>query len=319
VAIKCGVNNGREEFNNNINTGRHSADNIISSATILLASIGGDHGSVMMSQVSHKVELTSLINANFHSSHADADADADENDDDDTSTPSHTKNYIGGRKRWLLLALVILVFGVSLVLSTTLLVDDVASTFTTARANGSSSSNSSSKIVVDDDDYNSWVNSNLRWQPATHDNNCIPRFRLANSSIHCGFADISPLTIASDGRQFCGGVPLEPNFCVLPSEGSWIEVTETTSMSLPSAKGAATISLSPPPLPRRLGMINSINNDTNVLPRCKTMDEFANGTYEGVGFDLEWVPTNCSSIPLSPFVWTRNTKCQVTITMIVSK
>ncbi len=276
----------------------------------------------MIPQVSLKVELASLISTNVaHSSHADAD---ENNDDDVTPTPSYTKNYIGGRKRWLLLALTILVFGISLVLCTTLLVDDVASTFTTVRAFGSSSSrSSSSKSIVDDDDYFSWVNSNLRWQPtrtnATHDNNCIPRFRLANSKIHCGFADISPLTTSSDGRQFCGGVPLEPSYCVLPSEGNWVAAAETTTTSLPSDEGVASTSLPPPPLPRRLGKINSINNNTSTLPRCKTMDEFTNGTYEGVGFDLEWVPTNCSSIPLSPFVWTRNTECQATITMIVSK
>jgi FkbM family methyltransferase len=50
----------------------------------------------------------------------------------------------------------------------------------------------------------------------------------------------------------------------------------------------------------------------------KTLEEFSNGTYEGAGFDLEWVPNNCSSVPLSPFVWTLNTDCQATITMIVS-
>ncbi len=281
-------------------------------------------------KVFHEVELASFVKCSDRSRHA--------NDGDDFATPEATATISSladtyfGCKRRLLLLLLIFLFGLSLDLSLRCLLARQPHSTCEVRVNGSKirrSSDKDSKIILHDDDYFLWVNNKLRWQPASttttttttttvNDNNCNPRFRLANATIHCGYVGISPLTIASsgtDGRRLCGGVPMEPNYCVLPSQGSWISATATTS--IPSSAQGLPSKFPPPPLPRRLGM-NNINNDTTMLPRCKTLEEFSNGTYEGAGFDLEWVPNNCSSVPLSPFVWTLNTDCQATITMIVS-
>jgi hypothetical protein len=270
-----------------------------------------DHGGM---KVFHEVEVASFVKGSA-------------NGGDDFETPeaaaetSSSAAYISCKRRFLLLLLLIL----SLVLSTMLLVETTTTTFN-VRVGGSKirrRSDNDSKIILHDGEYFLWVKNKLRWQPArtigtttaVNDNNCNPRFRLANATIHCGFAGISPLTNASgtDGRRLCGGVPMEPNYCVLPSQGSWI----SAATSILSSTEELPSKFPPLTLPRRLGM-NNINNDTTMLPRCKTIEEFTNGTYEGAGFDLEWVPNNCSSIPLSPFVWTRNTHCQATITMIVS-
>ncbi|KAL7542087.1 hypothetical protein ACHAXR_011507 [Thalassiosira sp. AJA248-18] len=136
----------------------------------------------------------------------------------------------------------------------------------------------------------------MRWNPISIGNNCLPGFQLANTTIHCGMGDLSPLTTDSDGTKYCGGVKMEPNYCILPVEGGW----------------STPIGGSIPPLPRRLG----INNDSNTLSRCKTMEKLINGSFEGEGFDMEWVPESCSAVPLSPFAWTENTKCKTTITMM---
>lgn len=286
----------------------------------------------MVLQGPSAVELASLINGNDQN-HRHDNEDYDGGDGNDAASkggaavaasPSPSAAALSKRRLRLLL---LLAFGLSIVVTTKLFVG-TSSTFN-MQANESRSRGSigfeGSKIILDNDDYMSWAHTNLRWQPAMtstaidadNDNNCIPRFRLANSTIHCGYAGVSPITTDADGRQFCGGVPMELNYCVLPSEGSWIYAT-TASLPSSAAEGVSTTPLTPLPLPRRLG-IHSINNDThNILPRCKTMEEYTTGTYEGVGFDLEWVPMNCTSIPLSPFVWTQNMKCQATIMMIVS-
>lgn len=94
---------------------------------------------------------------------------------------------------------------------------------------------------------------------------------------------------------------MKPNYCTLPTAGGW------------DGQAQSSISL-PRPLPHRLG-IHHRNTD---LPRCKTIEDFVDGAYAGIDFDQEWVPKSCSAVPLSPFVWTENTKCQATITMIVS-
>ena len=292
----------------------------------------------MVLQGPSAVELVSFINGNDQHRRHDND-DYDGGDGNDAASKggaavaaSPSAAALSKRRLRLLL---LLAFGLSIVVTTKLLVG-TSSTFNMQANEPRSRGNiggEGSKIILDDDDdddYISWAHTNLRWQPAMtstaidadndNNNNCIPRFRLANSTIHCGYAGVSPVTTDADGRQFCGGVPMELNYCVLPSEGSWISATTTTTASLPSsaAEGVSTTPLTPSPLPRRLG-IHSINNDIhNILPRCKTMEEYTNGTYEGVGFDLEWVPMNCTSIPLSPFVWTQNMKRQATITMIVS-
>ena len=50
------------------------------------------------------------------------------------------------------------------------------------------------------------------------------------------------------------------------------------------------------------------------------MDELLDGAFEGKGFDYEWIPKTCSMVPLDPISWTQkeNSKCQSTITMLVS-
>ncbi|KAL7532334.1 hypothetical protein ACHAXR_004566, partial [Thalassiosira sp. AJA248-18] len=138
--------------------------------------------------------------------------------------------------------------------------------------------------------------TNMRWKPISTRHNCLPGFQLANTTLHCGVGKLSPLTTDSDGTKYCGGVKLEPNHCLLPIEGRW---------TTPEGD-------SKPPLSRRLG----ISGDSNILPRCKTMEKLMNGSFEGDGFDQEWVPGSCSAVPLSPFAWTENAKCKTTITMI---
>lgn len=142
----------------------------------------------------------------------------------------------------------------------------------------------------------------MRWEPASTNwsANCHPRYRLADGAIHC---DV-PATNASDGGAglLCGGVPMEPGSCILPILGRWV----------PRPSPPA------PPLARRFG----VNSSRASLPRCGTMPELLNGTYEYEGdpadLDAEWVPNTCSVVPLSPFVWTQNSGCETTITMMVS-
>ena len=89
---------------------------------------------------------------------------------------------------------------------------------------------------------------------------------------------------------------MESNYCVMPVEGVFS-----------SAQGEVS------PLPRRFG-INSIYDNNNTLPRCKTIEDFVNGTWQGNDFDqAEWIPNSCSAVPLNPFVWTKHTECKATI------
>ncbi len=150
----------------------------------------------------------------------------------------------------------------------------------------------------------SWAN--MRWKTSgNEEDSCPPRFRLANATIHCGIGGMSPINVSSDGTRYCGGVLMQPNYCTLPTAGGWASQAQSAS--------GVNVAL-PRPLPHRLG-IHRRNID---LPRCKTIEDFVDGAYAGVDFDQEWVPKSCSAVPLSPFVWTENTKCQATITMIVS-
>ena len=168
--------------------------------------------------------------------------------------------------------------------------------------------NTSMKKVNNVSQSSHWVH--MRWQPdltATNDaedsTKCIPNFRLANATIHCGIDNMSPISVTADGTQYCGGVKMKPRYCLLPTSGRWIAGPFTEDQQ--------------PPLPRRLG-IHRYNNDTSLLKkRCKTMEEYiSGGEYVGVGFDQEWVPKSCIAAPLSPFAWTQHTQCQTTITMI---
>lgn len=138
-----------------------------------------------------------------------------------------------------------------------------------------------------------WVN--MRW----HDGgDCMPHYRMADAPIHCG-NDNGPLNVSSDGKQFCGGVIMEPNYCTLPTAGTWEASPEAST---------------PPPLPRRFG----VDKHHTPIPLCETMAELIAGNYKGEQNNQEWIPKSCSAVPLSPFVWTKNTKCQATISMIVS-
>ena len=147
-----------------------------------------------------------------------------------------------------------------------------------------------------------WTGIGMRWQPSMsmNEDNCIERFRLANATIHCGVGELSPITNkSSNDLKLCGGVKMESNYCVMPVEGVFS-----------SAQGEVS------PLPRRFG-INSIYDNNNTLPRCKTIEDFVNGTWQGNDFDqAEWIPNSCSAVPLNPFVWTKHTECKATITMI---
>jgi len=179
--------------------------------------------------------------------------------------------------------------------------------------------NSNTSLSVDDDDRGDTSSSSsvvnisrwpsMRWEPSldTESDNCIPRFRLANSTIHCGVGNVSPLNVSFDGPKYCGGVKMEPNSCVLPLEGRWPLPSPTQS----SISGETTTLL--PSLPRRFG----INVNPSILPRCATMQDYMNGTYQGPKYDREWVPKTCTAVPFSPFAWTQNAQtCQTTITMI---
>jgi hypothetical protein len=138
--------------------------------------------------------------------------------------------------------------------------------------------------------------TSMRW---TNKGPCLPAYRLADAPIYC-LNGRGPLNASSDGKQVCGGVSMKRNFCTLPTAGSWVKPPEAST---------------PPPLPRRFG----IGMQNSAKPLCTTMKDLITGNFRGDESDQEWVPKTCRAVPLSPFVWTENTKCQVTIAMIVSK
>ena len=158
--------------------------------------------------------------------------------------------------------------------------------------------------------YNEWS----RWKQIGTD--CAADQRLANTStLHCGIAVhgqmiIEPLIDNEHGT--CGGVKLEPNYCLMPSRGEW---TTTWEGQLNDTNATTTL----PPLPRRFGnQYNSSEETTQSLPRCKTQEDILDGNQQGSPdkFDREWVPNSCRLVPLNPFTWTDHSKCQVTIIMI---
>jgi len=178
-------------------------------------------------------------------------------------------------------------------------------------------SNNNTNIIAHDDSYTATGGEDyddidvafptdmiekLRWRPQDmNNNNCLTR--LANSTIHCGVGGLSPINNAtlSNGevKYYCGGVPMVPNYCLLPSNGSWELVSN------------------PSPLLHRLG-IGSANS--NAPPRCKTMKDFINGTWKGTEFSKQEYIPSCSAIPLSPFAWTQhiqNVKPQLSFLVIV--
>ena len=147
-----------------------------------------------------------------------------------------------------------------------------------------------------------YVAEDYRWEPLLVDgeeDSCLTR--LANATIHCGVGGLIPLTNTTsesgEKQYYCGGVKMEPNYCILPKRGSW---------KLPDYH--------PSPLPKRFGIQSAKTNNSTLLPRCQTMDDFINGTWKGIGLsEQEFVPSSCSAIPLSPYTWTEHTNCQATI------
>ncbi|KAL7543573.1 hypothetical protein ACHAXR_012898 [Thalassiosira sp. AJA248-18] len=231
---------------------------------------------------SSNIELASLIGRNNGSRTADNDVEPSTEGNISAGKGAAAKPLGSGYSRIIDVLLFLVSFASLLVLTNIIFNKD--SSF----ADDESMENDNSFIGA------SWTK--MRWNPISIDNNCLPGFQLANSTIHCGIGDLTPLTTDSDGTEYCGGVKMKPNYCILPTEGAW----------------TTPVGDSIPPLPRRLG----INNASNILPRCKTMEKLINGTFEGEGLDLEWVPESCSAVPLSPFAWTENTKCKTTITMM---
>eukprot|EP00986_Skeletonema_menzelii_P004552 scaffold1561_cov129-Skeletonema_menzelii.AAC.5 len=141
------------------------------------------------------------------------------------------------------------------------------------------------------------------------------QYRLANTTnLHCGIATDGKIIIEpviENEQGTCGGVRLEPNYCLSPSRGEWIWGYQSNETMLPS-------------LPRRFGSYHHFNSSeaheaTNQsLPLCNTQDDILDGSQQGSpdNFDREWVPNSCSIIPLNPFAWMENSKCQVTIVMM---
>ncbi|KAL7436817.1 hypothetical protein ACHAXM_005341 [Skeletonema potamos] len=159
-----------------------------------------------------------------------------------------------------------------------------------------------------------------RWKQVGTD--CPTGQRLANTSnLHCGILQrnngqmIEPV-VPNQNNGTCGGVTLEPNYCLLPSRGEWTWDEETQSSS--NNNNQTTVLL--PPLPRSFGgNYNNSSGESLPPPRCKTQDALLNGgTRQGEPFDRFWVPSNnsCSIVPLHPFTWTDDSKCQVTIGMM---
>ena len=146
-----------------------------------------------------------------------------------------------------------------------------------------------------------------RWRKIGND--CAAGQRLANTTdLYCGVAPkngkmmIEPLITNEHGT--CGGIPLQPNYCLMPSRGQWtLELSNQTMSSLP----------------RRFGTpYYVLENRSHSLSLCKSPNDFYNGTQQGSleEFDREWVPNSCSVVPLNPFDWMQHSKCQVTIAMM---
>jgi hypothetical protein len=194
------------------------------------------------------------------------------------------------------------------------------------------SSNSVADMASVSDDGGSITNGAawkyMRWQlDGSVEDNCIPGFHLAETNLTCGLSvndnDVTWLSVRHEGIDYCAGVEFMPNTCVEPMYGFWALPGEDTSVI--------------PPLPRRFGIGGSEDNISRS--RCRTMKDFLdNGTLTGRGeyhppewvqsvadassianrlsvYDVEYVPFACSSVPLSPFLWTEYAKCQTTITM----
>ncbi len=161
--------------------------------------------------------------------------------------------------------------------------------------------------------------SRTRWKQLGTD--CATDQRLANTTnLHCGFANNGKITIQpliENESGMCGGVRLEANYCLMPSRGEWIWDHHQSSNKNETAAA----------LPRRFGSYHphvsvsedEATNQTNQsLPLCKTSQDIYDGNQQGSpdNFDREWVPNSCSLVPLNPFTWMENSKCQVTIVMM---
>jgi hypothetical protein len=209
--------------------------------------------------------------------------DDDDDDDDDDDEPQATARPRYLRRR------VGRVCACSAIVGVVCLVSGLTATIFIRRSNESTNP--------------AWVE--MRW---IDDGDCPPAHRMANSQIYCANGN-GPFGVSDDGTKYCGGVVMESNSCTLPTSGRWM-----SSSTSEGGGGGESIAEPPPPLSRRFGIAKI--NPTN--PQCETMEELIDGNYKGDIDDQEWVPKTCHAVPLTPFAWTRNTKCQATITMIVS-
>lgn len=150
----------------------------------------------------------------------------------------------------------------------------------------------------------SWLD--MRW----HDTgNCLPNYRLANNttSIYCnGVLDIETI------QYYCQGLSMEPNHCTMPSSGYWSRSDDTNTKAMIQQN-----------MPYKFGLhdhhVDTDSSITTPQRYCQTMEDVINGgAYTGNEmYNQEWTPKSCSLIPVSPFEWTRDTKYQTTIIMMV--
>jgi hypothetical protein len=253
-------------------------------------------------------------------------------DEDESSLTVQSSTKTSSKKIFFLRAflLALLIAGIEVLLddyyeSEDETVEDVKYKETTQQQHDASIySNASSKGVASNhSNKKSW--SLARWKPIG--NECAsPYQRLANTTIlHCGIASNGKMKIDSvieNKPGTCGGVMLEPNYCLMPSRGEWIWEEDEEEQQLNNE----TMSSS---LPRRFGSYHYYNNTTEIekedaastssllLPRCNRQQDIFDGSQQGVTYDREWVPNSCSLVPLNPFSWTTdNSQCRTTIIMI---
>jgi hypothetical protein len=101
-----------------------------------------------------------------------------------------------------------------------------------------------------------------QWVPSEGDE-CYTYFRLANAALlFCGLDSSdnksAPITrdVYDNETVYCGGVPLRPNYCLLPSKGTWVT---------PIHGNDSTYSLQTNVSPRRFGKNNNFQKNSPSL------------------------------------------------------
>jgi hypothetical protein len=257
-----------------------------------------------------------------------------DDEDESSSTVQQSSTKTSSKKIFFLRAflLALLIAGIVVLLgdyyeSEEEAVEDVEYKETTQQHDASIYSNASSKGASNHSNKRSW--SLARWKPIGTD--CAsPYQRLANTTaLHCGIASNGKMIIQptiENENGTCGGVMLEPNYCMMPSRGEWIWEEEEEEEQQGQLDNETLLLLSSS-LPRRFGSYH-YNNTTEVedenvtsassllLPRCNRQQDILNGSKQGDTYDREWVPNSCSLVPLNPFWWTDSSQCRTTIAMI---